>query len=181
MTRGTGRGRTGKPVDDFQDDQTGDRGDDAATEAAKEAVAESTLGHNSGETAKTGLDLGSQAKKLQDSIESWEGQQAEIDAIMDEAKERCQPYKDEQKAIAKACAEGSADEAAIPKQVFKAAIIIRRNEAKKERTLRKLNDDQRDEVLALADSMPEDFIPLPLGQWALRQAEKKKSSRGARK
>lgn len=193
--RGT---RGGKPLDDFQDDRTGDRGDDAATAAAAAAVGDEDdadddegedegpaapvpgKGHNSG---KTGNDLGSKADKLDSAVKAWEDQQAEIDAIMDEAKERCQPYKDEQKAIAKATAEGSETEPAIPKQVFKAAIIIRRHEAKKHRTLRKLNDDQRDELMALAETEGrEGLVPLPLYEWAIEQKTKKKSSnRGARK
>ena len=124
-----------------------------------------------------------QVEKLQSHLTSWEEQQAEIDAIMDECKERIQPYKDEQKAIAKAAAEGSETEPAIAKQIFKAALTVRRLEQRKARTLRKLNEDQRDELLAMAETEgKEGLVPLPLYQWAIAQAAKKKpTARAARK
>lgn len=172
MRNGT---RAGQPAnDDFQDDQTGDTGDDAGAIAAAEAAAGVSGGSGAG--VKPGANtLGAQRDKLKSHAEAWEEQQREIDAIMDEAKERCQPYKDEQKAIAKAAAEGSADEPAIPKQIFKASLTIRRFEAKKGRTVRKLNEDQRDELMALAETEgAQGLIPLPLYEWAIEGAAKKK-------
>lgn len=166
MVKTEGRGgRTGKPVDDFEDDRTGDTGDDAATKRAVEAVATAATGtHTAGGGANETLET-----KAERYILDIEGQQDEVDAIDAQAKIDKRPYRDEIAAIYKAAAEDN-----IPKKVLRALVTRRRKLAQAAAIATKLNEEQADNYKELADALGEDFMTnTPLG---LHAAEKVKPS-----
>ncbi|MBI1359850.1 MAG: hypothetical protein GC155_06140 [Alphaproteobacteria bacterium] len=155
--------RKGKPVDDFEDDQTGDKGD-AQAQGGFDDADDRGIGDNSDDDGVVELTrLAEQAKPL---LEAHAEQQSEIDAIMEEARERCQPYRDEQKAIIKAAAEGRDGRAGVPKKVFRSLITCRRYGEKQSLIPTKLNEDDRELYTPLVEALGADFMRTPLGEAA---------------
>jgi len=99
-------------------------------------------------------------------LEALDEQQAEIDAIMEEAREKCQPYRDEMKAIKKAGAEKG-----IPKKVLGSLFAYRRNLDKASRAGSKLGDEHRADYVDIKEALG-DFMNLPLGLAAVEAAGK---------
>lgn len=155
MRKEPGRGRIGKPTDDFEDDETGDRGDEAATSAAAAATAGVSPAHN----------VEGVARKF---IEAWEDQQAEVDAINDQAKEDGRPYRDEIKQIKKAAAEEG-----VPKKVLSALFTRRRKLRQANAIITKLSEEQADNYTDLMLALGDDFMTnTPLGLHAAEKAAK---------
>lgn len=178
------RPRTAKPVDDFEDDQTGDvtatrraASRTARDEETDAEIALSTLGHNSGDEPEgegevdddgetgAGGNIAELAEQAQEFLDALDGQQAELDAIDEEARKRKQPFKDEMKGVFSAAAEER-----IPKKVLRALFSYRRKLGQAGRIPTKLNDEQRSDYRMLKEALG-DFMDLPLGQAAVAAAK----------
>lgn len=105
---------------------------------------------------------GYDAKKLTGYCEEIEGQQAKIDAIMQEAKDKCAPMREEITAIKKAANENDG----IPRREFNAVLQVRKLDRKSEQVRETLSEEQQDEFdqMCLALGMLADT---PLGQAAM--------------
>jgi type IV secretory pathway VirJ component len=85
-------------------------------------------------------------------VESIEGENAKIEAIMEKARADCQPFVDEIKAIKKAAAEND-----IPKAPLSAKLRERALKRKADGCRTKLNEDQQsifDEISAKLGDLP---------------------------
>lgn len=91
-------------------------------------------------------------EELKGFIAEYEAEQGKIDAIMQEAQVKCQPFVDQMKEIAKAAAERG-----IEKKAFKAKITQRAYQAKAERVREKLSQRQQevfDDISAKLGDLP---------------------------
>ena len=95
--------------------------------------------HEDAATARTGHN-GFDPEKLRGYVDAYEEEQSLIDEIMREARERCQPHKDNQKEIKS----NAADEAQVPKKVFSAVLAKRRLQFKAENVDAALNEPQKE-------------------------------------
>ena len=120
-----------------------------ANVSAEEAGA--AIGHNAPDMSK--------AKEFIERIESVQG---EINDIMAEAKARCEPKREDIKAIKKEAADTG-----IQRRPFNAVLAVRKAEAKAESIRANLDEDHQTFFDNLRHALG-DLADLPLGQAALK-------------
>lgn len=101
------------------------------------------------------------AEQAIDFVNRFENLDDDIAAVMRQARNNCQAFKDDQKALRKEAAEGG-----IPKKVFAAALRERKLERQKLAVPFSLNDEAKDDLETLRSKLGA-LAETPLGQHAL--------------